>query len=71
MASNAFTVHLIPLLRDAYHLSDAADRLPEEILGREDVIAALNRAVIVINNVGNQKSRGITANINCCQSHMG
>jgi hypothetical protein len=47
VASNAFTVHLLPLLRDADHLYDAAGQLPAGIPGRPLRVAALNRAVVV------------------------
>src|SRR5437868_9771787 len=47
MASNAFTGHLLPLLRDADHLYDASGQLPVGIAGRPLRVAALNRAVVV------------------------
>src|SRR5262245_7081807 len=47
MASNAFTGHLLHLLRDADHLYDAASQLPAGIPGRPLRVAALNRAVVV------------------------
>jgi hypothetical protein len=48
MASNAFTGHLLPLLRDADHLYDASSQLPTGIPGRPFRVAALNRAVVVM-----------------------
>jgi hypothetical protein len=48
VASNAFTGHLLPLLRDADHLYDASGQLPVGIPGRPARVAALNRAVIVM-----------------------
>ncbi|MFI5457904.1 MAG: HEPN domain-containing protein [Isosphaerales bacterium] len=48
MASNAFTGHLLSLLRDADHLYDASGQLPVGIPGRPLRVAALNRAVIVM-----------------------
>jgi hypothetical protein len=47
VASNAFTGYLLPLLRDAEHISDASDQLPVGIPGRLLQVAALNRAVVV------------------------
>jgi hypothetical protein len=47
VASNAFNQHLLPLLRDADHLDDAAGQLPLGIPGRPLRVAALNRAVVV------------------------
>lgn len=47
MASNAFTGHLLPLLRDADHLYEAAGQLSVGIPGRPLRVAALNRAVVV------------------------
>jgi hypothetical protein len=48
VASNAFTGHLVPLLRDADHLYDAAGQLPVGIPGRQLRVAVLNRAVVVM-----------------------
>jgi RiboL-PSP-HEPN len=48
MASNAFTAHLLALLRDADHLYDASGQLPIGIPGRSARVAALNRAVVVM-----------------------
>jgi len=45
--SNAFSEHLLPLLRDADHLYDAAGQLPVGIPGRPLRVAVLNRAVVV------------------------
>jgi hypothetical protein len=47
VASNAFTRHLLPLLRDADHLDDASSQLPFGIPGRALRVAALNRAVVI------------------------
>lgn len=47
MASNAFTGHLLPLLRDADHLDDACGQLPIGFPGRPLRVAALNRAIVV------------------------
>lgn len=48
MASNAFTRHLLSLLRDADDLYDASSQLPVGIPGRLNRVTALNRAVVVI-----------------------
>lgn len=47
MASNAITGHLLPLLDDATHLSEAARQLPVGVVGRPLRVAALNRAIVV------------------------
>lgn len=47
MASNAYSGHFLPLLRDADHLYDASGQLPVGVPGRPLRVAALNRAVIV------------------------
>jgi len=48
VASNAFTGHLVLLLRDADHLDDASSQLPLGIPGRPLRVAALNRGLVVI-----------------------
>jgi hypothetical protein len=47
VASNAFTGHLVPLLRDADHLCVASGQLPGGIPARALRIAALSRAIVV------------------------
>jgi hypothetical protein len=47
VASNAFTGHLLPLLRDADYLRDASRQLSVGIPGRLRRVAAMNRAVVV------------------------
>jgi hypothetical protein len=48
MASNAYSGHLIPLLNDAVHLYDTAQKLPTGMPNRQHRVVALNRAVVVI-----------------------
>ncbi|HEY8503266.1 MAG TPA: HEPN domain-containing protein [Gemmataceae bacterium] len=48
MPSNAFTVHLNQLLRDADELDDAHSRLRTGTPGRQYGLAALNRAAVVM-----------------------
>jgi hypothetical protein len=48
MASNAFTLHLVPLLQDAEELDAAHRRLRTGHVGRQWRLGALNRAVVVL-----------------------